>query len=55
MAQSEAEAAAQPERPTFGIPLVLNMYENLPFWYEFFRQLGCNVIVDKIMRGDKDG
>ena len=45
MAQSEAEAAAQPERPTFGIPLVLNMYENLPFWYEFFRQLGCNVIV----------
>lgn len=45
IAQSEAETAAQPERPTFGIPLVLNMYENLPFWYEFFRQLGCNVVI----------
>ena len=32
-------------KPTIGIPLVLNMYENLPFWYAFFHQLGCNVVI----------
>lgn len=41
----EAEAEMQPERLTVGIPLVLNMYENLPFWYAFFRELGCNVVI----------
>ncbi len=28
-----------------GIPLVLNMYELLPFWYKFFETLGFKVIV----------
>lgn len=30
---------------TIGIPLVLNMYENLPFWTMFFSQLGLGVLV----------
>ncbi|MCX4266111.1 MAG: acyl-CoA dehydratase activase-related protein, partial [Firmicutes bacterium] len=41
----EAEATVEPGRPTVGIPLVLNMYENLPFWYTFFKELGCNVVI----------
>lgn len=31
------------ERANIGIPLALNMYENLPFWAEFFRALDCTV------------
>lgn len=34
-----------PDLPTVGIPLALNMYELLPFWYTFFRALGFNIIV----------
>lgn len=30
---------------TIGIPMALNMYELLPFWYTFFHELGFNVIV----------
>lgn len=29
---------------TIGIPLVLNMYENIPFWFTFFDQLGYRVV-----------
>lgn len=29
---------------TVGIPRVLNMYENFPFWATFFRALGYNVV-----------
>ena len=32
-------------KTTIGIPLVLNMYELLPFWYTFFKSLGLNVVV----------
>ena len=32
-------------RGTVGIPRVLNMYENYPFWYTFFTQLGYRVIL----------
>ena len=28
-----------------GIPLVLNMYENLPFWHAFFTELGYEVVL----------
>ncbi len=35
-------------RGTIGIPLVLNMYELLPFWHTFFTQLGYNVVVSPI-------
>ena len=30
-------------RGTVGIPRALNMYENYPFWHEFFTQLGFHV------------
>lgn len=32
-------------KSTIGIPMVLNMYELLPFWHTFFKELGFNVIV----------
>ncbi len=33
------------DRAKIGIPLVLNMYENLPFWAEFFRSLCCEAVL----------
>ena len=39
-ALSEAEAP----RGVIGIPRVLNMYENYPFWATFFRELGFRVV-----------
>ncbi len=38
---SESEA----KRGTIGIPRVLNLYENYPFWATFFRQLGFRVVL----------
>ncbi len=38
---SEEEAV----RGTVGIPRVLNMYENYPFWFTFFTELGYRVIL----------
>ena len=38
---SEEEAG----RGTIGIPRVLNMYENYPFWAVFFRELGFRVVL----------
>ena len=35
----------QAYRGTVGIPRVLNQYENFPFWFTFFTQLGYRVIV----------
>lgn len=32
-------------RGTVGIPRVLNMYENYPFWYTFFTDLGYRVLL----------
>ena len=32
-------------RGTVGIPRVLNMYENYPFWYTFFTNLGFRVVL----------
>ena len=32
-------------RGTIGIPRVLNMYENYPFWFTFFNKLGFRVVV----------
>ncbi|MDD4799026.1 MAG: acyl-CoA dehydratase activase-related protein [Clostridia bacterium] len=32
-------------RGTMGIPRVLNMYENYPFWHTFFTQLGFRVVL----------
>ncbi len=33
-----------PGRKTIGIPVGLNMYELLPFWYTLWQELGCNVV-----------
>ena len=38
---SEKEA----KRGTIGIPRVLNMYENYPFWATFFKELGFRVVL----------
>ena len=32
-------------RGRIGIPMVLNMYENLPFWHTFFTELGFEVVL----------
>ena len=32
-------------RGKIGIPLVLNMYDNLPFWHSFFTNLGFEVVL----------
>ncbi|MDR1068805.1 MAG: 2-hydroxyacyl-CoA dehydratase [Clostridiales Family XIII bacterium] len=32
-------------RGTIGIPRVLNMYENYPFWFRFFTELGFRVLL----------
>ncbi len=32
-------------RKKIGIPLVLNMFESLPFWASFFTSLGCEVVL----------
>ena len=34
-----------PTRGTIGIPRVLNMYENYPFWATFFKELGFKVVL----------
>jgi len=33
------------KRGTIGIPRVLNMYENYPFWFTFFTRLGFRVVL----------
>ena len=40
-ALSEEEAT----RGVIGIPRVLNLYENFPYWATFFRKLGFRVVV----------
>ena len=41
---SESEA----KRGTVGIPRVLNMYENFPFWATFFRELSYRVVISPL-------
>ncbi len=40
--------AEKASRGSVGIPRVLNMYENYPFWYTFFTELGYRVILSPI-------
>ena len=37
-----------PAKKTVGLPLGLNFYELLPFWYAFFDTLGFNVVVSPV-------
>lgn len=36
-----------------GIPRVLNMYEDFPFWFTFFNQLGCEVVLSDYTTKDQ--
>jgi predicted nucleotide-binding protein (sugar kinase/HSP70/actin superfamily) len=38
-------SAHEATRPTVGLPRVLNMYENYPFWFTFFRILGFATVL----------
>ncbi|NLL80288.1 MAG: 2-hydroxyacyl-CoA dehydratase [Clostridiales bacterium] len=40
--------ADQAPRGTVGIPRVLNMYENYPFWFTFFTKLGYRVVLSPV-------
>ena len=41
----EPLSADKAARGTVGIPRVLNMYENYPFWFTFFTKLGYRVVL----------
>ncbi|GAA0392494.1 acyl-CoA dehydratase activase-related protein [Paenibacillus motobuensis] len=41
----ESLSVEESSRGTVGIPRVLNMYENYPFWHTFFTKLGYRVIL----------
>ena len=41
----EPLTAEEAPRGTVGIPRVLNMYENYPFWATFFKKLGFSVVL----------
>ena len=38
----------QAKRGTVGLPRVLNLYENYPFWHTFFTQLGYRVVLSPL-------
>ncbi len=42
---SYEEQSMDGPRGVIGIPMVLNMYENLPFWHAFFTKLGFKVVL----------
>lgn len=43
--ERESLPAERAPRGTVGIPRALNMYENYPFWHEFFTRLGFSVVL----------
>jgi len=43
----EPLAATEAKRGTIGIPRVLNMYEDYPFWFTFLTNLGFRVIISE--------
>jgi len=44
----EPLAPEEAKRGTVGIPRVLNMYENYPFWHTFFTELGYRVVLSPL-------
>ena len=44
----ESLPADEAKRGRVGIPRVLNMYENYPFWFTFFTQLGYQVVLSPL-------
>ena len=47
-----AEAPLKNGALTIGIPMVLNFYENYPFWAAFFNAMGFNVVRSSFNAGD---
>lgn len=45
------EETSEDGRMTVGIPTALNMYENYPFWYSLFQELGFRVVRSDITMG----
>ena len=43
----EGSGSGTGERGRVGIPLGLNMFENLPFWFEFFTKLNFEVVLSR--------
>lgn len=43
--QYQTKDSLNPYQKTVGIPMVLNMYENLPFWQPFFEALNIRVVL----------
>ncbi|EOU1108799.1 CoA-substrate-specific enzyme activase [Clostridium perfringens] len=41
----EYESLDKGKRGTIGLPMVLNMYENIPLWATFFKELGFKVVL----------
>ena len=41
----EYESLDEGKRGTIGLPMVLNMYENIPLWATFFKELGFKVVL----------
>ena len=41
----EYESLDDGKRGTIGLPMVLNMYENIPLWATFFKELGFKVVL----------
>ena len=41
----EGVTGEEATRGKIGIPCVLNMYENYPFWHRFFAELGFKVVI----------
>ncbi|ELC8443002.1 2-hydroxyglutaryl-CoA dehydratase [Clostridium perfringens] len=41
----EYESLEEGTRGTIGLPMVLNMYENIPLWATFFKELGFKVVL----------
>lgn len=41
----EYESLDEGKRVTIGLPMVLNMYENIPLWATFFKELGFKVVL----------
>ena len=44
----EPLSSDQAKRGAVGIPRVLNMYENYPFWFTFFTELGYQVVLSPV-------
>lgn len=44
----ESISPDEAKRGTVGIPRVLNMYENYPFWHTFFTELGYSIILSPL-------